>query len=70
MSQQTHTTPMVLADPVQLDDCGRGYMLGWLSSVIEFAPITREDWQKAYGRAADHQTVEAARTVLAQAVTS
>jgi hypothetical protein len=67
MSEHTQTTPAVVpvSDPAQLDDYARAYMLGWLSSIVEFAPITREDWLKAYGAAADRQTVQNARRELA-----
>lgn len=64
----TSTAVVPVSDPAELDHNARAYMLGWLSSVIEFRPITREDWQKAYGAAADRQTVQAARTVLSLGV--
>jgi hypothetical protein len=60
----------LLGNVTDLDNLGRAHMLGWLSSVLEFDPITRQDWQEAYGSAADDQTVRAARTALTQEVAS
>ena len=65
---------MILAGPptipiphiVELDHAGRMFLLGWLQvEVICGRPITAASWRDAFGRAADYQTVVAARTVLA-----
>jgi len=65
---------MILAGPptvpiphiVELDHAGRMFLLGWLQvEVICGRPITAVSWREAFGRAADYQTVVAARTVLA-----
>lgn len=56
------TTPHIAS----LDHVGRTFLLGCLQfDILLDRPITAESWREAYGRAADYQTVVAARTVLA-----
>lgn len=57
-------------DVTRLDHFGALLMMGYLESVLDRRPATQRDWRKAYGAAADDQTVRAARTLLTQAVAS
>lgn len=60
-----------LANVTGLDDGGRMFMLGYLSHVLGYAGVaSTRDWQRAFAAAADDQTVRAARSVLAEAVSS
>lgn len=69
--KQTIHQRATLADTCRLSDHGRIYMLGWLQQTIDTGPgaVTAEEWNTAYGRAADWETASNARTVLAEAVT-
>lgn len=60
-------TPIKPADPINLSSRGREFMFAWLSGIRGYtgAAPTEDHWREAYGRAADYQTVVAARELLA-----
>lgn len=49
-----------------LNSAGRAFLLSWLEvDLVLGKTVTPESWRAAYGRAADYQTVAAARAELA-----
>lgn len=64
---RTHALPAPQPDALTLDPDGRTFMMAWLNvSVLIQGGPTPEQWREAYGHAADYQTAEAGRRLMAR----